>query len=113
MIEVDPFQRCVFRRLEVPPWSSVMISVSKRPMIVSASALLYMPAIAALRCNPVIRAFSNRLIAAGKHHYVAIAACMRKMLAILNAMLKANQPWKHPTGLDVERSCSGNPGAVH
>ncbi|HEX9450203.1 MAG TPA: IS110 family transposase, partial [Burkholderiales bacterium] len=33
---------------------------------------------------------------AGKHHYVAITACMRKMLVILNAMLKSNQPWKNP-----------------
>jgi len=61
-------------------------------------AALYMPAIAALRCNPVIRAFYDRLIAAGKHHYVAITACMRKMLVILNAMLKAHQPWRHPAG---------------
>ena len=54
---------------------------------------LYMPAIAALRFNPVIRAFYDRMIAAGKHHYVAITACMRKMLVILNAMVKANRPW--------------------
>jgi transposase len=59
---------------------------------------LYMPAIAALRFNPVIRAFYDRLIAAGKHHYVAITACMRKMLVILNAMLKTNQPWNPPKG---------------
>jgi len=54
-------------------------------------AALYMPAI---RCNAVIRALYERLIDAGKHHYVAITACMRKMLIILNAMLKSNQPWK-------------------
>jgi transposase len=42
----------------------------------------------------VIRALYERLIDAGKHHYVAITACMRKMLIILNAMLKSNQPWK-------------------
>ena len=52
--------------------------------------------IAAIRCNAVIRALYQRLIAAGKHHYVAITACMRKMLVILNAMLKSNQPWKNP-----------------
>jgi hypothetical protein len=46
------------------------------------------------------------------HHYAAIAG-MRKTLVILNAMVKANQPWKHPRGLDIERSCSVNPGAVH
>lgn len=59
-------------------------------------AALYMPAITAIRCNAVIRALYQRLIDAGKHHYVAITACMRKMLIILNAMLKSNQPWKNP-----------------
>jgi transposase len=59
-------------------------------------AALYMPAITAIRCNAVIRALYQRLINAGKHHYVAITACMRKMLIILNAMLKTNQPWKNP-----------------
>ena len=59
-------------------------------------AALYMPAITAIRCNAVIRALYQRLINAGKHHYVAITACMRKMLVILNAMLKSNQPWKKP-----------------
>ena len=57
---------------------------------------LYMPAITAIRCNPVIRALYQRLINAGKHHYVAITACMRKMLVILNAMLRSNQPWRNP-----------------
>jgi transposase len=59
-------------------------------------AALYMPAITAIRWNAVIRALYQRLINAGKHHYVAITACMRKMLVILNAMLKSNQPWKSP-----------------
>lgn len=59
-------------------------------------AALYMPAITAIRCNAVIRALYQRLINAGKHHYVAITACMRKMLVILNAMLKSNQSWKSP-----------------
>jgi transposase len=59
-------------------------------------AALYMPALTAIRCNAVIRALYQRLINAGKHHYVAITACMRKMLIILNAMLKSNQPWKNP-----------------
>jgi len=61
-------------------------------------AALYMPAITAIRCNPIIRQFYQRLIKAGKHHYVAIIACMRKMLVILNAMLKSNQSWKAPQG---------------
>ena len=59
-------------------------------------AALYMPAITAIQHNPVIRALYQRLIHAGKHHYVAITACMRKILVILNAMLKSNQPWRPP-----------------
>lgn len=59
-------------------------------------AALYMPAISAIQHNPVIRALYQRLVQAGKHHYVAITACMRKMLVILNAMLRSNQPWKTP-----------------
>ena len=62
----------------------------------SVRGALYMPAITAIRCNPVIRALYQRLINAGKHHYVAITACMRKILIILNAMLKSNQPWRNP-----------------
>jgi transposase len=59
-------------------------------------ACLYMPTLTAIRCNPVIRAFYQRLTQAGKHHYVAITACMRKILVILNAMLKSGQPWTPP-----------------
>lgn len=59
-------------------------------------AALYMPAITASQHNPVIRELYQRLIRAGKHHYVAITACMRKILVILNAMLKSNQHWNHP-----------------
>jgi transposase len=54
---------------------------------------LYMPALTAVRCNPVIRAMYERLIASGKHHYLAMTACIRKILVILNAMLRSNQPW--------------------
>lgn len=62
----------------------------------AARAALYMPAITAIQHNPVIRALYQRLVQAGKHHYVAITACMRKMLVILNAMIRSNQPWIYP-----------------
>lgn len=62
----------------------------------TARAALYMPAITAMRCNPVIRALYERLINAGKHHYVAITACMRKILVILNAMIRSRTPWRCP-----------------
>jgi transposase len=59
-------------------------------------AVLYMATVAASRCNPVIKAFYQRLRAAGKPAKVALTACMRKLLTILNAMLKANTPWQPP-----------------
>jgi transposase len=56
--------------------------------------VLYMATLAAIRCNPVIRAFHRRLVAAGKRPKVAITACMRKLLTILNAVLRSNTPWQ-------------------
>ena len=55
---------------------------------------LYMAAIAAIRCNPKIRAFHQRLIQEGKRPKVAITAAMRKMLVILNAIARDNRPWQ-------------------
>jgi len=57
-------------------------------------AALYMATLVATRCNPVIRAFYRRLCAAGKAKKVALMACMRKLLLILNAMLKQGTPWR-------------------
>jgi transposase len=56
-------------------------------------AVVYMAALSATRFNPVIKAFYNRLIAAGKPGKVAIVACMRKLLTILNAMLRDRAVW--------------------
>jgi transposase len=55
--------------------------------------LLYMAATTAIRSNPVIRAFYERLKSRGKPHKVAMVACMRKMLTILNAMVRQSTPW--------------------
>lgn len=57
--------------------------------------VLYMAALSARRCNPVIHAFAQRLAAQGKKPKVVITACMRKLLVILNTMLKNNTPWKY------------------
>ena len=57
-------------------------------------AVLYMGAIVAARFNPVIRAFYQRLQRTGKAKKVALTACMRKLLTILNAMLKHRTPWR-------------------
>lgn len=56
-------------------------------------SVLYMAALTARRCNPLIREFANRLEAAGKPFKVVLTACMRKLLVILNTMLKTNLPW--------------------
>jgi transposase len=55
---------------------------------------LYMPVLVAIRHNPIIRDHYKRLLAAGKPKKLAIVACMRKLLTILNAMIRTNQPWK-------------------
>jgi transposase len=57
-------------------------------------AVLYMGALAAAHHNPVIRAFYQRLVTAGKPKKVALTACMHKLLTILNAMVKSNTVWR-------------------
>jgi len=59
----------------------------------SIRAGLYMPILSAVRCNPKIKPFYDRLIAAGKLEKVALTACMRKLLTMLNAIVRENQPW--------------------
>jgi transposase len=56
--------------------------------------VLTMAALSARRCHPVIRAFAERLKQAGKPTKVIIVACMRKLMTIMNAMLKNNSPWR-------------------
>jgi transposase len=57
--------------------------------------VLHMAALAAMRSNPIINAFAQRLSAAGKPKKLVIAACARKMVVILNAMLRDNTEWKY------------------
>ena len=63
-----------------------------RPAVRTA---LYMATLTATRWNPVIRACYERLVAAGKQKKVAIVACMRKLLVILNAIVRDERPWKY------------------
>ena len=56
-------------------------------------AALYMAALVATRCNPVIKTFYERLLQAGKPKKVALTACMRKLLTILNVMVRDQCPW--------------------
>ena len=59
-------------------------------------AVLYMAALVGSRYNPVLRDLYQRLLTAGKPKKVALTACMRKLLTILNAMVKSGQPWRSP-----------------
>jgi transposase len=61
---------------------------------VKVRCALYMAALVAVRHNPVLRAHYRRLRQAGKPFKVAIVACMRKLLVIVNAMLRDRQPWQ-------------------
>lgn len=58
-------------------------------------ATLYMATLSATKHNPVIKAFYERLLANGKEKKVALTACMRKLLVILNAMARNQQAWRY------------------
>ena len=68
-------------------------------------AVLYMGALVASRHNPAIRDFYQRLLAAGKPKKVALVASMRKLLVMLNAMLKHGYPWRDMTQPVVAHAC--------
>ena len=55
--------------------------------------VLYMATLSATQCNPVIKAFYKKLVAQGKHKKVALTACMRKFIIILNTMVKNKTEW--------------------
>lgn len=55
--------------------------------------VLYMATLSATQCNPVIKAFYKKLVAQGKHKKVALTACMRKFIIILNTMMKNKTEW--------------------
>src|SRR5262249_15454780 len=58
--------------------------------------ILHMVAVAAIRSNPVFAAFARRLLAAGKCQALVLAACARKVIVVLNAMLRDQTPWRQP-----------------
>jgi transposase len=60
----------------------------------AARRVLYMAVLSAVRHEPVLKAFYQRLCAAGKPKKVALVACMRKLLTILNAIIKSGKPWQ-------------------
>ncbi len=62
-------------------------------------SVLYMGAVVAMRHNSVIKTFYERLVQRGKSKKLALTACVRKMLVILNAMVRDQQPWSPPENL--------------
>ncbi len=67
-------------------------------------AVVYMATLSAIQHNPVIKVFHSRLIAAGKPKKVAIVACMRKLLTILNAMLRDQALWDAAKHVQPQKS---------
>lgn len=67
---------------------------------------LYMAVIPAIGCNPVIRAFYERLRASGKGFKVAVTACMRKLLVILNAMVRDGSAWNGECAREIHATAS-------
>lgn len=65
-------------------------------------SLLYMAAMCAVQHNPVIRDYYQQLTKRGKAKKVALVACLRKLLVILNAMLRDRQPWRDPASPAIE-----------
>ena len=56
---------------------------------------MYMAMLSAIQCNPVLKAFYQHLVAKGKHKKVAIVACMRKLITMLNAMIRDECDWAY------------------
>jgi len=75
-----------------PTLSRTLVADARPGVAVPWCAVLYMGTLAAVRWNPVLKAFYQRLRAVGKAPKVALVACMRKLLTILNAMLKHRTP---------------------
>jgi transposase len=73
-------------------WKGKSMIAGGRPCVRSA---IFMAAMSAIRCNPVMRAFYQRLLARGKPKMVALVAVARKVLTVLNAMLRDQKQWQH------------------
>ena len=84
LVGVAPYNR------DSGKWSGKRSIYGGRPGV---RCVLYMATITAKRCNPVIKAFAQRLEKAGKQPKVVITACMRKLLTILNAMARDQIKW--------------------
>ena len=86
LVGVAPFTRQSGR------WQGKSFIGGGRPNV---RAALFVATMSAVRHNPTIRAFRQRLLAKGKPKMVVMVACMRKLLTILNAILRDQKPWQH------------------
>lgn len=85
LVGIAPFTR------QSGKWNGKSMIGGGRPSVRSA---LYMAALSAIRCNPLMREFYQRLLARGKPKMVALIAVARKVLTVLNAMIRDNRPWQ-------------------
>jgi transposase len=85
LVGIAPFTRQSGR------WKGKSMIAGGRPFARSA---IFMAALSAIRCNPVLRDFYKRLLARGKPKMVALIAVARKVLTILNAMIRDKKPWQ-------------------
>jgi transposase len=85
LVGVAPFTR------QSGQWRGKSFIGGGRPAV---RATLFMATMSAVRHNPTIRAFRQRLLAKGKPKMVVMVACMRKLLTILNAVLRDQRPWQ-------------------
>jgi len=85
LVGVAPFTR------QSGQWRGKAFIAGGRPHV---RAALFLATMSAVRHNPAIRAFRQRLLAAGKPKMVVMVACMRKLLTILNAILRDHKPWQ-------------------
>ena len=85
LVGVAPFTR------QSGQWQGRSFIAGGRPTV---RAALFVATMAAVRHNPTIRAFRQRLLAKGKPKMVAMVACMRKLLTILNAIVRDQTPWQ-------------------
>jgi transposase len=85
LVGVAPFTR------QSGQWQGKAFIGGGRPRV---RAALFVATMSAVRHNPTIRAFRQRLLAKGKPKMVVMVACMRKLLTILNAILRDQKPWQ-------------------
>lgn len=71
----------------------------------TARAVLYMATLSAIKSNATLKAFYRRLVDNGKPKKVALTATMRKLLTVLNAMIRDGRPWDATLGLDAQHNC--------